>query len=250
MNNVKNHQYPIFFLSFIFWIIYTATASSAPYDRKLSSQENRIIVVGDSLADGLYSGLYRLAKKNKYISVKKNTKINTGLVRVDKHDWMSTVSEIAASKKHDIAVVSFGANDLVSFRYKNGPIHFGTAKWPEFYAQRVSQVIAQFKSAGMDVIWVGLPITNRSRFKKGYKVLNSIYREQASINHIRFVDTWSALSEDGKYHSYGPGPSGKRIQIRHNDGVHFTSLGYISYAKIVADNFLPNGWLAGKYQSQ
>lgn len=247
MNNISNNYGSNFIIFALICFVLTNTAYSAPFDRKLSQQQKRIIVVGDSLADGLYAGLYRLAKKNKFISVKKKTKINTGLVRNDKHDWISTVDKIASSRKYDIAVVSFGANDLVSFRSKKGSIHFGAEKWPEFYAQKVSELITLFKSAGMEVVWVGLPITNRSRFIKGYKTLNSIYQEQANSSHIRFVDTWSALSKDGKYHSFGKGPRGKRIQIRHNDGVHFTSLGYISYAKIVADNFLPNGWQSEKY---
>ncbi len=203
---------------------------------------NSVIVVGDSLADGIYSGFYRLMKPISGVKVKKKTKINTGLVRYDRFNWAKTTRKIAASKKFDVAIVSFGANDLISFRGKGGTVHFGDKRWPELYAKRVAGIIKHLKSGGMRVYWVGLPIVRRANFRKGYALLNTIFKKTAAANGAKFVDTWSKLQVKGKFSAYGKGINGKTILLRHTDGVHFTPDGYMTYAKIVADKIMPYGW--------
>jgi len=201
-----------------------------------------VIVIGDSLAEGIYAGFYRLMKPAGKINVQKKTRINTGLVRYDKYNWLDTVNRIAASKKFDVAIVSFGANDQISFRGKGRPTHFGEEKWPVLYEQRIGDIVTRLKKAGIRVYWVGLPIVNKPRFKKDYEFLNRIFKKAAIANGAQYIDTWQALAPDGKYSDFGKDINGKKFLLRNTDGIHFTPDGYLVYAKIVADQIMPSGW--------
>ena len=201
-----------------------------------------VVIIGDSLADGLYAGFYRLMKPVKKISVHKKTRVNTGLVRYDKYNWASTVGKIAASGKFDTAIVSFGANDLISFRGKGRPTHFGEKNWPKLYGERIAEIVNRLKKSGIKVYWVGLPNVRRKQFRKGYKFLNTIFKQSATASGARYIDTWNVLEANGKFSEQGKDINGKTIILRHTDGVHFTPDGYLTYAKIVADEILPKGW--------
>lgn len=196
-----------------------------------------IVVMGDSLADGLYTGLYTLLKSSDGTSISKKTEVSTGLVRYDRHNWTNTAKQVADSRRFNIAVVSFGANDLISFRTKSGPVHYKYQgdRWAEIYGERVAEVIRTLRAGGMKVYWVGLPISRKDRFQRDYAYLNTIFQKTAAANGATYVDTWDAFAVNGAYSDYGTDINGKSIVLRHTDGVHFTGAGYVSYAKVVLD---------------
>ncbi len=216
-----------------------ATVSGAG---KAMAAGGSMIVIGDSLADGLYTGLYTLLRDEDGPNLAKQTRVSTGLVRYDKYNWTATARKIAQSHRYDTAVVSFGANDLISFRTRSGPIHYkyNGETWAEAYGERVAEIVRTLRSGGMKVYWVGLPISRKDRFQRDYAFLNTIFRKQATANGATYIDTWSAFAVNGKYSDYGTDINGKSIVLRHTDGVHFTGNGYVSYAKVVLDAIKPS----------
>ena len=120
----------------------------------------KVVVLGDSLADGLYSGLYRLNRKNQKLTIKKASRVNTGLVRSDRYDWNKGAAKIARSGKYQIAVVLLGLNDLQTFRQKGKRHHFQQKGWEKIYAARIEKMITDLKAAGLAIYWVGIPITS------------------------------------------------------------------------------------------
>ena len=196
-----------------------------------------IVVIGDSLADGLYTGLYSLLKSDDATSVDKKTRISTGLVRYDKYDWLAAVDQIARARRYDTAIVSFGANDLISFRTHKGPVHYKyqDERWAGLYGDRVGEIVRTLRAGGMKVYWVGLPISRKDRYQRDYAFLNTIMQKAATAQGAHYIDTWSAFAVNGAYSDYGTDINGKAIVLRASDGVHFTGEGYISYAKVVMD---------------
>jgi len=196
----------------------------------------RIAVLGDSLADGLYSGLRRLNSKKENLAIDKKSKVNTGLVRSDRYDWNKNAKKIAATKKYDIAVVLLGLNDLQTFREKGARHHYGQDGWVKRYEQRIEKMIVDLKAADMAVYWVSIPITSPKRYQKEYAYLNDFFRKAAKKHGVRYVDTWSVLAgSDGAYSAFWKNSDGKKQQIRARDGVHFTTRGYVVFAKFVND---------------
>ena len=199
----------------------------------------RIVVLGDSLADGLYQGLTQINKDDDRFVTTKKSKVNTGLVRVDRYDWTRGAKKIARSKDYQIAVVLLGLNDLQSFREKGKAYHFQTDGWVERYRSKVEEMMQDLKSAGMAVYWTGIPITSPKRYQEEYLYLNGFYKEAAAKVGVRYVDTWTALADaKGEYSPFWKGEDGKLKEIRNRDGVHFTPEGYQIFAGIVNDTVM------------
>ncbi|MEL6967068.1 MAG: DUF459 domain-containing protein [Pseudomonadota bacterium] len=213
----------------------TKTEASTPYLSKPKTGDTyHIVVLGDSLGDGLHQGLTRLNKGNDRVKVTKKSKVNTGFVRVDRYDWNKAARKIAKTGNYDIGVVLIGLNDLQSFREKGRRHHFKTDGWMKRYRDRIDTMMQDLKAAGMAVYWTSIPITKR--YQKEYKFLNTLFAEAAAKNGVRFVDTWSPLANaQGKYTPFHRDTSGKRKNIRMRDGIHFTPTGYLIFAKFVDD---------------
>ena len=226
----------------------TETAALAPTTDQLSASHVqpyirlhgadgsfRVVVAGDSMADGMYAGLYRVMKDDKQLTFIKKTKVNTGIVRSDRYDWNEAAHEIAAEKDYDVAILVFGANDLQSIRENGKAYHFRQPGWVERFNRRVDDIIAAFKAENIATYWVGLPITRKDRYPEDYAYVNSLFREAAERNGIRYVETWSAFADaNGEFTEFGPNLKGEEIQLRADDGVHFTPEGYDRYASVVA----------------
>lgn len=196
----------------------------------------RVVVLGDSLANGLHQGLTQLNKENDLLKTARKSKVNTGLVRVDRYDWNKGARKIASSGKYDIAIVLLGLNDLQSIRERGKAHHFKTDGWVERYVGRTESMMSDLKKAGLAVYWTGIPITSPKRYQKEYNYLNGIYQEAAEKMGVRYIDTWNQLADQkGKYTPFWKQPDGKLKEIRNKDGVHFTPDGYQIFAGIVND---------------
>ncbi|MBX3575631.1 MAG: DUF459 domain-containing protein [Rhizobiaceae bacterium] len=214
-----------------------SVASPIPYIRPHQTDgELQAVVMGDSMADGMYAGLYRIMKDDARLKFVKKTKVNTGIVRSDRYDWNEAARQIAGEKDYDIAILVFGANDLQSIRDGGKTFHFKQPGWETVFNRRIDDIITSLKSENIAAYWIGLPITRKDRYQEDYAYVNGLFREAAERNGIRYVETWDAFAdENGEFSAYGIGLNGKKIQLRADDGVHFTPDGYAKYASVVAD---------------
>lgn len=214
----------------------SAEATKSFITKKSKDGPFKLVVLGDSLADGLYSGLYRLNRQNQELTIKKASRVNTGLVRSDRYDWNKGAAKIASSGEYQIAVVLLGLNDLQTFRQKGKRHHFQQKGWEAIYEARIEKMITDLKDAGLAIYWVGIPITSPKRYQKQYAYLNNFFKKAAAKHQVRYVDTWSPLAgADGKYSPFWRDAAGKQQQIRRRDGVHFTTDGYLVFAQFVND---------------
>jgi hypothetical protein len=107
-----------------------------------------------------------------------------------------------------------------------GPWEFQSEMWELAYAKRIDATIAALKSAGVPVLWVGLPSQRDTNASAGSAYLNEFYRSQAEKAGIVYVDIWDGfVDEDGNFSSQGPDYLGQTRRLRTGDGVYFTKFG-------------------------
>src|SRR6516225_10630598 len=107
-----------------------------------------------------------------------------------------------------------------------GPWEFHSEKWELAYIKRIDATIAALKSAGVPVIWVGLPSQRNTKSSQDSAYLNELYRSQAEKAGIVYVDIWDGfVDEDGKFSPQGPDYLGQTRRLRTSDGVYFTKFG-------------------------
>ncbi|MGZ3715197.1 MAG: SGNH/GDSL hydrolase family protein [Ktedonobacterales bacterium] len=107
-----------------------------------------------------------------------------------------------------------------------GPWEFHTDKWELAYIRRIDATIAALKSAGVPVIWVGLPSQRGPKSSVDSSYLNELYRSRAEKAGIVYVDVWDGfVDEAGKFSPQGPDYQGQTRRLRTSDGVHFTKFG-------------------------
>jgi hypothetical protein len=108
----------------------------------------------------------------------------------------------------------------------SGPFEFHTDQWEAAYIKRIDATIAALKSAGVPVLWVGLPAQRGPRATADASYLNELYRGRAEKAGIVYVDVWDGfVDEQGRYSQQGPDFEGQIRRLRSGDGVYFTKAG-------------------------
>jgi uncharacterized protein len=108
----------------------------------------------------------------------------------------------------------------------NAPWEFQSEKWELAYTNRIDATIAALKSAGVPVLWVGLPSQRDTNASADSAYLNEFYRSQAEKAGIVYVDIWDGfVDEEGKFSPQGPDYLGQTRRLRTSDGVYFTKFG-------------------------
>lgn len=193
----------------------------------------RMVVIGDSLAAGLYQGLYMNDRSANLFDIQNKARVNTGIVRTDRYNWMDGVKGYSTGD-FDIAVVLLGLNDLQSIRGSGRARHFPTKEWQVAYEERVKEILAALKDRNIAIYWAGIPITAPQRYQEQYRFLNDIYERLMKEDGVKFVNLWAPLaSEDGTYSPYFETSDGNLEKIRLDDGIHFTPAGYEIMARYV-----------------
>jgi hypothetical protein len=194
----------------------------------------RIVVLGDSLGDGLWEGLYRAFEDDATLEFIQRSQKSTGFVNTDRYDWNGEIDQILKDDNFQIAVVMFGANDAQPIKKDGKWFKVGTEEWREAYGERVETFIKKLRAANIATYWVGLPVMRAPGQTSDAEKLNDVFREKAFINGAKYIDTWNGfVDEQGRYSAYGPDMSGQVKRLRSDDGVHFTMRGYLKLAHFV-----------------
>ena len=107
-----------------------------------------------------------------------------------------------------------------------GPFEFHTEKWEVGYIRRIDATIAALKTAGVPVIWVGLPSQRGAKASSDSSYLNELFRSRAEKAGITYVDVWDGfVDEAGRFTPQGPDYEGQTRRLRSGDGIYFTKFG-------------------------
>ncbi len=196
----------------------------------------RVVVVGDSLAQGIGSFAERVFKPS-VVDVIKQGRISTGLARPDYFNWPAQMRLIVDRSRPDLTIVMLGENDAQSLVTPEGqPVaQVGTGDFPPAYEQRVRSFARLATSEGGHVIWVGLPNPRDTRRWEFIQRQNGAFQAVADeLPNVAFFDTWNTFAAPGGgYTAYYR--EGKQLTlVRADDGVHFNADGYTILMRLVA----------------
>jgi hypothetical protein len=223
------HYYLFIFINAAAWF-----ALSQSIARSEVAAEN-IGVYGDSLSDGVWSGLYSIVKHHPEDKLFRHSKVGATLTTPDFAVW---TQEFAASldREHITAVVvMFGANDERGIRdEKHKGYVFESKGWQRVYVSRIDAIYSELAKRKVTVVWVGLPVMRDKDANAGAVFLNGLYAAEAAKFAGRFLPlSDSFVDSSGQFAAYLPDQKGHLREVRINDGVHFTSYGYLLIAQKV-----------------
>lgn len=220
------------------WLVPAMAQGTTPVQRSYinpfpNGDRYRVVVIGDSLGDGLWSGLYRAFEDDATLEFIQKSKASTGFARPESYDWNAQLADLLKNDTFQIAVVMFGAEGQ-QIRSGRDSLKVGSDGWREIYGKRVEAFIKQLRAANIAVYWVGLPVMRSPGQSSDAGAMNDLFREKAFINGAKFIDTWNGFTdESGRYSAYGPDMTGQVKRLRADDGVHFTMRGYLKLAHFV-----------------
>ena len=210
----------------------------AAHTARAADSQQRVLVFGDSQAQGLAGGVQRLFRSDKSHRVLDRSKISTGLVTRPNYDWPVQSHTIAVDDHADVAVALFGANDRPPVRIGGRIDADRLAQFRAMYAARVTEVAGAFKASGVPLIWLGHPIVRDTAYSEDMSLLNAIYAQAAEAEGAVFIATWDMFKgPDGGFSLYGRGLDGQTVRLRADDGVHLTPAGYDLIAAMLAPLF-------------
>ena len=207
-----------------------------PLAERAASGRLRIGVFGDSMADGLWTGLYREMQDQPGVTVTKFSEVSTGLSRYDYVDIQAKTARQIAEQPVDVAVILFGTNDAQAISL-DGKIHdFGTEGWKAAYAKRVDDLVTLLRGRNVAVYWVGLPAMKRAGFDARMTLINEVVSARMQALGVPYLET-RTLTENaqGEYDAYlAETGTGRRRLMRANDGIHMSMAGYLRLTEPVA----------------
>ena len=213
-----------------------ATPVVTPLKDRMARGRLRIGVFGDSMADGLWTGLYRELNDTPGVTVTKFSEVSTGLSRYDYVDIQAKTARQIGEEPIDVAVILFGTNDAQGISM-DGQIHpFGTDGWKAAYGKRIDDLVAMLRGRDVAVYWVGLPKMKRASFDQKMTIINGVVATRMAALAVPFIPTVAETSNaDGDYDAYLTDPdSGRRRLMRANDGIHMSMAGYLRLTEPVA----------------
>lgn len=194
----------------------------------------RLKVFGDAMAEGVFGALSEAFRSDTRMRLPNSYDRVNGFIRMRPEDFAEFEESIKKEPLH-IAVIMLGTSDRVALRAPDGRrVNVGSDEWKEEYGRRVDRIMRALKRRSAAVYWVGLPIVSRSEMNEDVRMLNSIFRERALLNGIKFIDIYEAFADElGQYTQYGPDLTGKQRLLRSGDGIYFTTVGYQKVAHFV-----------------
>lgn len=186
----------------------------------------KILVVGDFMADSLADGLSDLYADNGDVVVKSRINGSSGLVRQDFYDWTSALGPILEEEKPAVLAMMIGSNDRQSINDGSSTYALRSDPWTAEYDRRVAAIAKVAKDHGVPLVWVGMPSFKFSRMNEDMVFLNDLFRKDMTAANGQFVDVWDGFVDtDDDFTFSGPGVSGQDVRLRNADGITMTSDG-------------------------
>lgn len=197
------------------------------------SEGESILLIGDSMMQGVAPYLLRTFKKVKIQGINLS-KHSTGLTYKHYFNWEVATRDALEKNPHiSLVVVLLGANDPWSMK-KN--IAFKSPLWEEIYTQRIGEILQVAQGYGVRVAWYEVPSVREKSLNDKIMYLNTLYEAAVKQSGEYFLQSNGIVTQGGKYSAFIKNAKGKSVQVRADDGVHFTARGYQMMANILLNN--------------
>ena len=193
-----------------------------------------VLVVGDRFATALADGL----EADPGITVSRTTGDGFGLTRPSFAESLPTIRDrLARSDRPALAVMMVGTDDRDALSDAGERFEPGTPGWARIYGERVDAVSKLFRSAGVPLIWVGLPAVRSPTLSADFVRQNGIIRDRAAGDGAGYVDSFDGFTDAaGRYSATGPDVDGMSTRLRRADGLGFTRAGARKLASFLASD--------------
>ena len=196
--------------------------------RAVAAGRLRVGVFGDSYGDGVWAALsHQLREKDRW-EVLRFSKEATGFTRYRTLNLEDRARGQLADQPIDIAVISFGANDIQPI-FEGGHLRpLMGPDWQAIIGERIARFVRIAQSTGAAVFWVGLPVMRDDELDESVQAMNAFYAARMKALGVPYVPTRAlSLDRQGRYNQYLPdSETGAPRLMRTNDGIHMTILGY------------------------
>jgi len=201
----------------------------------------RLVVLGDSLAAGLWASFQRTLYACDTMEVLRLTAVSDGLAKSSGEEWIARYMEKAGVPQPgttDVAVVQIGANDINFIRNGTSREIFNTELWNELYAERVREIAGTLSAHSAEVFWIGLPVVGNAKFEPNYQIISAVQKRAVRKAGATFVDIHELTQfGTGEFAMTGK-VDGQLVKMRAADKVHFTLPGYDVVARAVLDDLV------------
>ena len=208
-------------------------SSTAGYAAPAEAGKARIAFVGDSLAQQYWAGIFRLVGTNpclkSNLDLGRYAKPATGLANSNYFNWLREIGRVGDVYRPTLTVVSIGMNDRLPIIAPGVQIMRGTPAWVDRYRQLIREFIEGAMANNAIVLFVGLPVMRQSGFNADMAEENRLYAEvvaKIGSPRVRYVEPWT-LSASGPdaFAAHASDKTGRLVQIRASDGMHFANAG-------------------------
>ncbi|MYG27096.1 MAG: DUF459 domain-containing protein, partial [Boseongicola sp. SB0677_bin_26] len=202
----------------------------------------RMVVLGDSLADGLWGSLRRAFARCNRIELVRLTKVSDGLAGTDAEAWLDRYARatpiVEGATAAEIVIVQVGANDITFLRDGTTRIVFGSPEWAPGYASRARRLAEGLTDQASAVIWLGLPIVGSARLQPHYREISNLLRGALSGTGAAFVDIHELTKFGSETFVMNARHDGRVVQMRATDRIHFTAVGYDRVLEWIAGDLI------------
>jgi hypothetical protein len=217
-----------------------AAASVTPAPAKPAAAPSAPLIIdvfGDSLADGLWAGLYATLKKHPEDKLYRHSKVGTGLTNPSFNDWIKEMAAQLDADHPTNVVIMYGANDEQSVRDDNHKgYNFKSDGWKSVYVGRINAILGETAKRHIATVWVGLPVMRTDEMNSGATYLDQLYASTTAQAKVQFIPLADAFKDaDGAFATHLPDAAGHLHLVRADDGVHFTPYGY----ELIAEKVYP-----------
>ncbi len=189
-------------------------------------EANRIVVIGDSTAGAISSGLVEAYKRTPSVLIASKIQNDIAITSNGFYPWLDASGFNFIGDRVKAVVVSIGTHDLNSIREAGSEFVFNSKGWQRAYRRRLVDIGAQIQLLGKPVIWVlPPPVLNNERSEKMREVI-ALQRSTLAPLKFRLINVEEGfLSRKANYSAFGPNISGERVRLREDDGIGFTKSG-------------------------
>jgi len=201
----------------------------------------RLVVLGDSLADGLWGSFQRTFLQCDTMEVLRLTAVSDGLAKSSGAEWIERYMSEAGPPVEgttDVVVVQIGANDINFIRNGSSREIFNTEPWTELYSERVGELVGALGTHSAELFWIGLPVVGNSKFEPSYQIISALQQAAVRAAGGTFVDIHELTQFGTGEFAMSGKVDGRVVKMRAADKVHFTLPGYDMVARAVLDDLV------------
>ena len=182
-----------------------------------------VIEIGDSLGSDLGWGLARETPPTSGLTLVQLDKSSTGLAVPSFYDWPAKLSVALHRYRPQLVVICLGGNDQQGMEVNGKPLQFGTPAWRTAYLSRVHRLAQEATSAGVFVLWVGLPVMQQPTYDRGSQELDGDFAAGiAGLPRAGYLSTRSLLAGPGGAYASEAVLAGRKTGLREADGIHLS----------------------------